>query len=630
MTGSGITTLNGPITGVGNLKSNGGGSTIVNTTTITTLASQTYTDPITLGASSVLTGTNLTLASLNGAGFNLTLTGSGLTTLGGPISGVNTLLDNGSGTTKITGGSVTTIGDQTYSNPMTLGASTLLTGGNLNLVAVTGAGFDLTLHGSLLTTLGGPIGGVGTLSSNNGGTTIVAGTINAAAVKMIDPVTFNVGSVTTTGDQTYSGTITLATNTVLTGVNLTLAAVVGAGFNLTLHGSAVTTLGGPITGVGALTSDGGGTTIVNSTISVTTLTMIDPVTLAGGSITTTGDQTYSGTITLGANTVLAGVNLTLAGVVGAGFDLTLDASGLTTLGGAISGIHMLTSNSGGTTTVAGTISATTVNMVDPVTLDGGSVTTTGTQTYTGAVTIAANTTLTGATITFASTADDSASGTHTLAIVGNAFLGGKVGGLHPLKSLSASGNTTLAGNSVTTTGDQLYSNTITLGTDNVLTGANLTLAAVNGAAFNLTLSGSLITTLQGAVTVGTLTSNGGGSTVINGGSVTTLGAQTYADAVVIGVEPTTLTGTQISFASTLDAAATGGQSLTINGGRRVQRPGWRYSSTESTNRQRLVADRHGQRDDRRSARPTAGRSRWPPIRRSAEPPSPSSPRSTIP
>ena len=138
------------------------------------------------------------------------------------------------------------------------------------------------------------------------------------------------------------------------------------------------------------------------------------------------------------------------------------------------------------------------------------------------------------------------------------MFGGRVGNSHALRALSISGLTTLDGNSVTTTGDQLYSNTITLGTSNVLTGANLTLAAVNGAGFSLTLSGSLTTTLQGAISgVATFLSNGGGSTLINGGSVTTTGTQTYADAVVIGVEPTTLGGTQITFSSSLDAAANG-------------------------------------------------------------------------
>ena len=418
LNGSGVTTLNGPVSAVGTFSSIGGGTTIIDSTlnalsvmitdavtlnggSVTTSGDQTYTNTITLGAATVLTGANLALAGVLGAGFDLTLTGSGLTTLGGAISGVHTLLDNGAGTTTITGGAITTTGDQTYSNPITLGTATLLTGVNLNLAGVTGAGFNLTLHGSLLTTLGGPISGVNTLTSNNGGTTVVNGTISTAAVKMIDPVTFDVGSVTTTGDQTYSGTITLATNTVLTGTNLTLAAVVGAGFDLTLHGSAVTTLGGPIIGVGTLTSDGGGTTIVNSTVSVATLKMIDAVTLAGGSITTTGDQTYSATITLGANTVLAGANLTLAGVNGAGFDLTLDGTGLTTLGGAISGVHTLTSNNGGTTNVTATISATTVNMVDPVTLAGGSVTTTGSQTYSGTITLGAPTVLTGVNLTLA-------------------------------------------------------------------------------------------------------------------------------------------------------------------------------------------------------------------------------------
>ena len=55
-----------------------------------------------------------------------------------------------------------------------------------------------------------------------------------------------------------------------------------------------------------------------------------------------------------------------------------------------------------------------------------------------------------------------------------------------------------------------------------------------------------------------LTSNGGGTTAINGGSVTTTGNQTYSDAVTLGVTSILSTGTgpgNLTFGGTLEAAA---------------------------------------------------------------------------
>ena len=388
----------------------------------------------------------------------ITITHSGTTTIGGAVSN-SALVHVSGGTASVastinagslqmddavtfSGGSVTTTVDQTYTAAITLGAATTLTGANLTVAGVTGGGFDFTLSGTGLTTLGGAVSGVHTLTSNNGGTTTVNSTISASAVSMVDAATLDGGSVTTTGDQTYSNTITLGAATVLTGVNLTLPAVTGGGFDLTLSGAGLTTLNGAIASVNTLTSNNGGTTVVNNTIGAAKLNMVDPVTFNVGSVTTTGDQTYSGTITLGATTTLTGANLTLAGVTGAGFNLTLGGTSLTTLGGAVSGVNTLTSNNGGTTTVDNTISAATLDMVDAATLQGGNI---------------------------------------------------------------------------TTSGDQTYSNTSTLAAATALSGANLSLAGVTGAGFDLALHGSLLTTLGGPISgVGMLSSDNGGTTTIGG------------------------------------------------------------------------------------------------------------------
>ena len=60
-----------------------------------------------------------------------------------------------------------------------------------------------------------------------------------------------------------------------------------------------------------------------------------------------------------------------------------------------------------------------------------------------------------------------------------------------------------------------------------------------------------------------MTTNAGGSTAINGATITTTGAQTYNDAVTLGAGTTlTTTDSAVTFGSTLDNA----QALTVSTG----------------------------------------------------------------
>ena len=110
------------------LTTNGGGTTAINTSTVTTTGLQNYGDAVTLGAPAVaLTSSGnaaITLAAIDGAG-NLTITTSGLTTLGGVVGPtVTSLTTNGGGTTAINAPTVTTTGLQNYDDAVTLGAAT--------------------------------------------------------------------------------------------------------------------------------------------------------------------------------------------------------------------------------------------------------------------------------------------------------------------------------------------------------------------------------------------------------------------------------------------------------------------------------------------------------------------------
>src|SRR5207247_1410524 len=103
-------------------------------------------------------------------------------------------------------------------------------------------------------------------------------------------------------------------------------------FNLTANSTGLTTFSAPVGGgapLASLTTDAGGTMAIN-----------------GGSVITTGAQSYNDAVTLGANTTLTSTGsgtITLASTVNGAFSLTVNTAGATTLGGAVGGTTALTS-----------------------------------------------------------------------------------------------------------------------------------------------------------------------------------------------------------------------------------------------------------------------------------------------
>src|SRR5690606_7934928 len=154
------------------------------------------------------------------------------------------------------------------------------------------------------------------------------------------------GSITTAGGQAYGENVTVDGDSVLTSTGageIAFAGTVGSANakslavdtgGLTRFASAV---GGGGRALGSLSIGGGGATVLD-----------------GGSVTTTGDQTYADTLTLGANTVLTsagGGTIALTGVNGAQ-RLDIRTAGPTRLGGAVSATELAT-DAGGTTVIAG-------------------------------------------------------------------------------------------------------------------------------------------------------------------------------------------------------------------------------------------------------------------------------------
>ena len=212
-------------------------------------------------------------------------------------------------------------------------------------------------------------------------------------------IALNAGAVSTTGAQTYGGSTTLGADTVLTTTTgagtLSLAGVTLGSDNLTLANSGPATLNGAVGGTGILKANGTGSLTVDNTIAVGSVIDSEATTLNGigaaETVTTTGSQSYTGSLALGANTTLTGTSLSLASLANLNSDeLTLNNSGTATLNGALKpGTGVLTASERGGLTVLNTITVASVVDFEATTL-GGSATSPAaesSQSYTGNLTL---------------------------------------------------------------------------------------------------------------------------------------------------------------------------------------------------------------------------------------------------
>ena len=358
---------------------------------VTTSGTQTYSAAITLGtAARTLEGSIIQTVAVDGAQ-NLTITGN--LDLNGAITEVADF--SVSGTTDL-GANVTTTGTQTYSGAVTL------------------SGAERTLQGSTITTQGTLAGGSQNLiitgnavfGNGTGDTVTGVGTLNITG-----NTTIHTNTITTSGTQIYgnatSDTIVIGTATTLTTTNsqITFTGLVdsqsGETNNLTLavgnseveFDAAVgaTTPLGAIAITGALDLDAIIQKTSGSAAGATSLTVSTTSNL-GANVNTSGIQTYTGAVTLsGANRTLKGSTITTQGTLGGAFALTI--TGNAVFGNGAADDVVLTGSD-----KALEVSGTTTIVTD-------TITTSGTQTYTGAVTLNTSTTLTAAsdTITFSST-----------------------------------------------------------------------------------------------------------------------------------------------------------------------------------------------------------------------------------
>ncbi len=439
-----------------------------------------------------------------------------------------------SGSRIVLGDSVTTTGAQSYAGAVTLDAATALVsnGGPVSFAqSVAGAGNDLSISSGIGAQSFNGLADIGALTLTTSGTR----TLNAGTYSWTGLTGGTLGAVTTNGalvlgQATDFGAVTLGSDSTISGASVNFTATVDG----TTPGAQSLSVGGNATFGGLV---GNGTSL--SALSVTGTSAIN-----GGSVITTGNQSYTGAVTLGANAVLATTAngaVSLGALAGGGNDLTVaSGAGAQTFSG-LANIGVLTLTTSGTKTLnAGTYSwaSLTGGTLGAVTTNGALVL--GQATDFDAVTLGSDSAITGAPVNFTATVDGTTSGTQSLAIGDNATFGGLVGSGASLSALSVAGTSAINGGSVTTTGAQSYAGPVTLGADVVLT-----------------------TTANGAVSLGTVTGGNNDLTISSGA-----GAQTYNGLSGIDILTLTTSGTRTLNAGTYSwASLTGGTlgAVTTNG-----------------------------------------------------------------
>ena len=392
--------------------------------------------------SPALAGNGGAVSIASGPSSKITLLGN-ITTKGGARSTGDVLDTDGNG------------GNVTLNNPVTLGENITIdasggfgygpavVGGHIlfngavdsdalgtprNLTLTTNAGGNITMSG-----LVGNTAPLGAILINDAANVTINGVRAASFTQTTGTgtTTINTGNFTADPDQGIgtAGLVAISNNAIEVNDSI------NAGTTVTLNaqsGAVQIDINGDITAVGD----------VNLTGYVGISTAGD-VTTTGGLVNYNSSTTLTGPVTVdttNAGVTPDGANVQFFSTVD-GKNALIVTSGLgnvtfTGAVGSISALGDITVNSGGETLFSSTVQAASVFTDAPgsVVFDGGSVLTSGAQTYNDAATLGVDTTLIGDEITLASTVN----GAQSLTIIdaGQTLLGGEIGGVTPLVNLT--------------------------------------------------------------------------------------------------------------------------------------------------------------------------------------------------
>ena len=503
---------------------------------------------ITLAAHTSVGGAHAVTLSgaISGTGINFTKVGAstytlsgnntytGLTTISNGVIAIthNNALGTTAGTTTVASGAALHLSNNiTVAEAITIGGTGISTNGAIRNVA------DSNTLSGLITLAADAeiqIDTGTTLALNVASGNAITGTFNltmdsVGTSSIADPIATSTGNLTKTGagTLTLSGTNTYTGDTTISAGTLKLTGNLNSATDLVIAPSATLDLQAALT---AATLDLDGT--ISNTAGTSSLIISGTANL-GGSITTTGTQTYTGAVTLsGGDRILQGSTVNFGGTITGTGSHDLTVTGNLDLDDAMTSVVDLS--------VSGTSNL------------GADITTTGTQTYTGVVTLSGgDRILQGSTVNFGGTI--TGTGSHDLTVTGNLDLDDA---MTSVVDLSVSGSSNL-GADITTTGTQTYTGVVTLsGGDRILQGSTVNFGGtITGTgSHDLTVTGNL--DLDDAMTSVVDLSVSGTSNL--GADITTTGTQTYKNAVTLTGDTTLATSnSNISFNSTVNSDAIG-------------------------------------------------------------------------
>lgn len=176
----------------------------------------------------------------------------------GSVAALESLTTEGNGTTELTTG-VTTLGNQSYRNSVRIAGTQTLLGENIAFFAsldddgqnTTTSHLSVNLYDDGSVTFDGPVGVVALDS-------LLVGSATQSEIALI---AMNGGLIQTRGDQDYTVSVQLGTDTTLTSLasgNITLPTVNGGGFDLAMETAGKTTFLGDVNNLADLSTDAGG------------------------------------------------------------------------------------------------------------------------------------------------------------------------------------------------------------------------------------------------------------------------------------------------------------------------------------------------------------------------------------
>ena len=340
-----------------------------------------------------VSGDNFWTGTVTLAADNTIKTTSGTLNVSGVISGAFAVTKTGTGT-------LTYAGANTYTGITTISAGTLSIGAGSTTGAISNSS-NITNNAALIVdrsdayTYSGVISGTGTLTKQGAGT------------------------FTLSGDNTYTGATTVSAGTLQLGtaserISNSSALSVASGATFDLAGFSETV--GSLAGAGTVSSSAAGTltltagadntsTTFSGIVENSSATSVALTKTGSGTLTLSGDNTYTGATTVSAGTLQLGTaseRISNSSALTVASGATFDLAGFSETVGSLAGAGTVNSSAAGTltltagadntsTTFSGIVENSSANSVALTKTGTGTLTLSGTNTYTGTTTISAGT-----------------------------------------------------------------------------------------------------------------------------------------------------------------------------------------------------------------------------------------------